>query len=227
MLSTLTQVFWRRPWTAETTVRLHLALHSLGFRLAELSHQNLDLVGGTVGGVPLVECAFAAPAGQDWSCLHLPPGAPFGGGLAQALVRLTGQPALSLSEYDQVAWGFSLHSADTPAQDFLSLPTLLDGVSLPPRADASLIARVLAVPKERVIPYLQLQSLDHVSLARAFPDDDFSLGDPWVRVDFLRAVGITFPIPANCPEGRFSRLVFESPSSPGDPHPSDGPSAFR
>lgn len=217
MFSTVTQVFWRQSWTAETLTHLRHALRSLGIRLDELPSQHLDLVVGTVGGVPLAECAFVAPAGREWSGLHLPPDTPYGEGLARALVQLTGQPALCLSEYDQVAWGFSLHSTDAPVQTFVNLPLMLDRVPPSPQVDPFQLARVLAVPRERVMPYLQPQSPDQVSQARAFPDDRFNLGDPWVRVDFLRAVGLVFPIPADCPEGRFSRFVLEA--SP----PTDGP----
>jgi len=215
MVPTLTQIFWRQPWTTAAEAALSRSLHTLGLSLRELPSQAINLAAGTVGGDPLPDCAFRAPAGPNWSCLHLPSGSTQGDEIALPLAQQTGQPVLVLTEHQQVAWGFSLFHPSEPTQTFLSQPSLLDGYPPSSPVDAGVMARALGIAVERFAPYLEVQSPDDVSQAKAFPDDQFSLGDHWIRVDFLRALGITYPIPACTPDGRFCRFV----SSPGNSEP--------
>ena len=64
---------------------------------------------------------------------------------------------------------------------------------------------VFAVPLEMVAPYVQhVENLDPES--KAFDDDEFTLGDHWVRVDFMRRLGLLYPNPGKVPGGRYVRI---------------------
>ena len=217
MVPTSSQAFWRQPWCPQTEAVLTRALHALGLDLAELSSQNFDLATGTVGGLPLSECAFWASAGPTWSCLHLPGGTNRSEELGRNLAELTGEPTLLLTEYQQLAWGFVLIHRKDPIQRFLSLSTMWEDTPTPGTVDPLLMSRLLDIPVSRFAPYLKVQSADEVSQQRAHPEDRYILSNPWVRVDFLRSLGISYPAPTSATDGRFCRLIGFNPTKSAAP----------
>ena len=119
--------------------------------------------------------------------------------LAAELSRLTVGPAIVFLEYDQAAWGYCLFERGTLADRFWSVP---DAVEKPPEECAGsvdAVSRVFAVRAESIAPYIH-----HVtdSDAKAFDDDEFTLGDHWVRVDFMRRLGLAYPSPGKVAGGR-------------------------
>jgi hypothetical protein len=42
---------------------------------------------------------------------------------------------------------------------------------------------------------------------KVIPDDQFSLGDHWVRVDFMRRLGLQYPTPGATAGGRYILIV--------------------
>lgn len=210
------------------------ALQTLGFLLQDPPSQWVDLVGGTVGGVPLASCAYRAAAGSDWSCLHLPGGSNWGETLAGALTHQTGQPALVLTEHDQQTWEFSVHSLTHPVQRFHSHSQSRPGGPLPADSHAGL-ADLLGLDPDQFEGYLEPVPADTDPEERVFPDDLFPRLNPWVRVDFLRAIGIEYPIPAQTASGVFCLLVPPGSTTvnrlgipqPGDPIPPIDPSLLR
>ncbi len=215
MEHSVTQVFWRQPWGPPALESLRHILESLGLTLRDLPSQALDLHSGTVGGVPITACAFRAPAGPAWSCLHLPGGSSLGERLAEAVVQHTGQPALVVSEHQQTEWTFSLYSTSHPVQHFRS------GTEAPHRESlCSALSEILQTSTEPFAFYLEPLPSDAEPDARAYPDDLFPLRNPWVRIDFLRAIGIIYPIPAQTQYGVFCLL---RPPNAGDTDPSPRP----
>jgi hypothetical protein len=49
------------------------------------------------------------------------------------------------------------------------------------------------------------------------PQDRFTLGEAWVRVDLLRTMGIAFAGPTESALGRFCRILPKSPEAPESP----------
>ena len=217
MVPTSSQAFWRQPWNPQTEEVLSRALNALSLDLGELPSQNFDLATGTVGGLPLTECAFWASAGPTWSCLHLPGGDTRGEELGKAIAELSGEPTLILTEYQQLAWGFVLIHRKEPIQRFLSLSTMWEDTPTPGTVDPLLMSRLLDIPVSRFAPYLKVQSADEVSQMRAHPEDRYILSNPWVRVDFLRALGICYPAPTSATAGRFCSLIELNPSDSETP----------
>jgi len=133
--------------------------------------------------------------------LHL--NASIGEALAAELSRLIGGPAILFLEYDQAAWGYCLFEGGALLNRFWSIP---DAVEMPPDecvGDATTISRLFDVPADSLAPYIRYVSDPN---AKAFDDDEFTLGDHWVRVDFMRRLGLAYPNPGQVAGGRHIRI---------------------
>ena len=123
--------------------------------------------------------------------------------LAAELSRLIAGPAIVFLEYDQATWGYCLFDSGTLQDRFWSMP---DAVETPPEECAGsveVVSCAFGVSADSVVPYLQ-----HVTDfdAKAFADDEFTLGDHWVRVDFMRRLGLAYPNPGKVPGGRYVKI---------------------
>ncbi len=123
--------------------------------------------------------------------------------LAAELSRLIAGPAIVFWEYDQAAWGYCLFESGTPLDRFWSIP---DVVEMPPAecaGNVAVMSRVFGVTADSIAPYIR-----HVTDfdAKAFADDEFTLGDHWVRVDFMRRLGLTYPNPGQIAGGRHVKI---------------------
>ena len=128
--------------------------------------------------------------------------------LTAELSRLVVGPAIVFLEYDQAAWGYCLFESGTLLDRFWSIP---EAVEIPPEECAgsvSVVSRVFGVAAGLVAPYIH-----HVTDfdAKAFGEDEFTLGDHWVRVDFIRRLGLVYPSPGQVVGGRHVRIEEERP----------------
>ena len=205
MEPTLSQILWREPWSSRTQQDLERAFHSCALRLLPLGSQELSLSNGTIGGVALMEHVHLAPAGPRWTSLHLPSSKISAECLLAHLVARVGKPGLILTEFQHTAWGFTLLAPGGKRHEFMNLHGLEEAKLPPKQIDLTAIGEILEVPLESFSGYLKPQSQDVVSTKKIVPTDHFSLGDPWIRVDFLRALGIEYPTPGQCTHGRFLR----------------------
>ena len=97
------------------------------------------------------------------------------------------------------------------------------------------LADLLGLDPDQFEGYLEPVPDDTDPEERVFPDDLFPRLNPWVRVDFLRAIGIEYPIPAQTASGVFCLLVPPGSTTvnrlgipqPGDPIPPIDPSLLR
>ena len=135
--------------------------------------------------------------------LHL--GSLLGEPLAAELSRLTGGPAIAMLEYDQDTWGYCLFDSGTLLDRFWSVPEAVDTAPEECAGSAEAVYSVFGVPPESVALYIR-----HVSEAdyglKAFDDDEFTLGDHWVRVDFMRRLGLSYPAPGRTAGGRHVKI---------------------
>ncbi len=208
------QIFWRQPWNAHARHTLADALDQIGFCLGELSSQRLDVGTGTVGGLPVPECVFWGPAGTGWCCLHLTQGWDRAEELATVLSRVSSQPCLVLTDHDQEAWSLDLVQTGLPIRRFISHDHLPPAVTPVEPLNPETLSTLIGVPAERIAGYLKVQSLENPSSDKVHPQDRFTLGEAWVRVDLLRAMGISFAGPTESALGRFCRILPKSPDAP-------------
>ena len=63
------------------------------------------------------------------------------------------------------------------------------------RGDAALVADLIpAVSADSIARYFIEWDLEDDNLAKAYPEDEFSSGDCWQMCDFLRKVGLDYPM---------------------------------
>jgi hypothetical protein len=205
-MSMSTQVLWKQPWSAEAERTLLQALAPCGCSMSELSSQHWDSKTSSIGGVRANHATYLAPASDTWSSAMLHLGSFLGEPLAAELSRLTGGPAIVLLEYDQDAWGYALFDGGALVDRFWSVPAAVDTAPEECMGNAEAVYSVFGVSPESVAPYIR-----HITEAehgvKAFDDDEFTLGDHWVRVDFLRRLGLSYPAPGDTAGGRYVAIA--------------------
>jgi hypothetical protein len=189
-------VFWKQPWGSPSATVLHQAVTSLGFTIKELSSQ--EWVAGKVAGIRDDLLSYFARAGDEWVALFPPRHFPGhksldADWLASTITKLQLNPVFLFVEVEQSGWGFELRQQAKGIALFWN--RMEDNGELPqPECDISWVASVLQVPVPAIALYLQpIGWGEHPG--KAFPDDEYDLDNHWVRVDFMRRVGIHYPSP--------------------------------
>jgi len=135
--------------------------------------------------------------------LHL--GSVLGEPLAAELSRLTGNLALVLLEYDQDTWGYALFDGGTFLDRFWSVPRDVDVSPEECLGNSEIVSSAFGVSPESIAPYIhQITEADQG--VKAFGDDEFTLNDHWVRVDFLHRLGLNYPAPGGVAGGRYVKI---------------------
>jgi len=114
-----------------------------------------------------------------------------------------GAPVFSFHIHDEDLWMFVLFDKGEPVAQFNPLPEYWDdGISDDEKAswsgDAAIIAsHVPGVTADAIRPYLRHWDLDEEDPGKAFADDQFRFHDCWQMCDFLRRLGLTYPLDEN------------------------------
>jgi hypothetical protein len=173
--------------------------------MSELSSQEWDSKTASIGGVRDIKTSYLAPASDTWSSAMLHLGSLLGEPLAAELSRLTGGPAIAMLEYDQDTWGYCLFDSGTLLDRFWSVPEAVDTAPEECVGNAEAVYSAFGVSPDLVAPYIRhVTEVEHG--LKAFDDDEFTLGDHWVRVDFMRRLGLTYPAPGQTAGGRYVKI---------------------
>jgi hypothetical protein len=199
------QIIWKQAWSGDAESVLRQALASQRQAVRELSSQQWEASTATIGGIRDDMTSYVGPVSSSWSSVTLHLNSLLAEPVAAELSRLTSAPAIAILEYDQAAWGYSLYDRGELLDRFWNLP---DVVETPPEecaGNASTVAGVFGVSAESISAYIH-----HVTEAdyetKAFDDDEYALGDHWVRVDFMRRLGIPYPSPGQAAGGRYVQI---------------------
>jgi hypothetical protein len=185
------QVIWKQTWSTATNAFLVDALRSTGATFSELASQEWDPKTSTIGGVPDYKASYVSPAAETWTSVLLHLDSLIAEPLAKELSRAASVPALAVFEYDQGSWGYSLFERGQ------LLDRCWDWSSDFPRAAATgnpdIVAKVFGVERGLIAAYVRPLT----------EEDEFSLDDHWVRVDFMRRLGLAYPAPGRTVGGRY------------------------
>jgi hypothetical protein len=195
-MSVSTQLCWQQPWWDEAATLLRDACGALGLVVTEPLSQEWDSSTATVGGIRDVELSYVGGAGPRWSFLHLPLNTVFAEGLAVKLSVMQPHPLLEFHEYHDTCWGYRLLRGGDAIDAFVNMPEVIDEEPALCRGNADQIAKAFGIPHETVAPYLQHLADNTATPTRAHPDDEFPLSNHWVRVDFMRRLGIEYLDPS-------------------------------
>jgi hypothetical protein len=200
------QVIWKQPYDAAADSLLSRALATLQCEMRELPSQQWDAPTASIGGVRDYQCSYVAPAGAEWSSVLLHLNALIGEELAAELSTLTSAPCIVFSEYEQTAWGYTLFLNGAESDHFCNVPEIVEVDPASVCGIPSLVSRIFSVPESSVTPYLHHLSTELPESRKAFPDDEFDLSNHWVRVDFMRRLGLQYPNPGQTAGGRHIRI---------------------
>jgi hypothetical protein len=189
MGGTSSSVTWRQAWGTPAEDSVRQALATLGLRLAELASQRWDPSTSTIGGVRDYECSFVGSAGPSWCFFLLHLNAEFYEDLAVALSAAQPEPVLVFTEFDQAVWGYSLCHGGRRLDTFWSDPEYVGVDPSTCSGDPDLVATTFRVEPASIAGYL-MRPVDGL---RVHADDVRTLDDHWVRVDFMRRLGILYP----------------------------------
>ncbi len=103
--------------------------------------------------------------------------------------------------HDDDLWGHTCYRGTTRLHDYSSAPDYFEGprdcdddyhARVRASRDPMALALAFGVPASTLAPYL-VAGAPRAPDRRAHADDEFTVGDIWVFVDFWRRLGITFP----------------------------------
>lgn len=204
-MSMTSQVLWKQSWDSEAESTFVKALVSLDCNLKELSSQQWDSRTATIGGIRDIETSYLAPASEGWSSALLHFNSLVGERLASELSRLTHGPAIVVLEYDQDAWGYSLFDDGKPLDRFWNSPEAVDEPAEDCAGNIAILTSTFGVASDSIAPYIR-----HITEAdrrrKAFAHDEFPLGNHWVRVDFMRRLGLKYLNPGEAASGRYVKI---------------------
>jgi hypothetical protein len=186
-------VFWKERFDSAADSTLRRALATLRCEVRELPAQQWDASTGSIGGVRDYKCSYVSPASPEWSSIVLHHNPFIGERLAAELSTLTSAPSIAFSEFGQVTWGYMLFSDGAASDKFWSDPDTVEEDAAAVRGTPALLSGAFGVPESLIAPYLQHISSDFTGDLKVFPDDECELSNHWVRVDFMRRLGLAYP----------------------------------
>jgi hypothetical protein len=111
-------------------------------------------------------------------------------------------PVFSLHIHDDDLWMFILFDKGEPVAQFNPIPEYWSaGISEEERASwagdaASIASRIPGLTPEAISPYLRHWDLDDENPGKAFADDEFQFHDCWQMCDFMKRIGLKYPLDA-------------------------------
>ncbi|SRR6266550_2703142 len=109
-------------------------------------------------------------------------------------------PVFSFHIHDEDLWMFVLFEHGERVTQFNPLPEYWDdGISDEERESwsgdaASIASRIPGVAPDSIRPYLRHWDLDQEDPGKAFPDDQFHFHDCWQLCDFMKRIGLRYPL---------------------------------
>ena len=109
-------------------------------------------------------------------------------------------PVFSFHIHDEDLWMFVLFDNGEEVAQFNPLPDYWDdNISDEERLAwsgnaASIAARLPGLSPEAISPYLRHCDLDDEDPGKSFPDDEFPYHDCWQMCDFLKRIGLRYPL---------------------------------
>lgn len=201
------QVIWKQRYGGAAEATLTQAILAVRCGVRELASQQWDAAAASIGGLRDYKCSYVAPAASEWMSILLHLNASVGEGLAAALSRLVSGPAILFLDYDQLTWGYILYVNGAASDRFWSVPEIVEEDPILVRGRASVLSDVFGTAESAIAPYLRHLPADSRETTKAFMDDKCELGNHWVRVDFMRRLGLRYPNPGTAENGRHIQVV--------------------
>lgn len=195
------QVVWKQG--GRSNELLFEVLKSLGCTLKELPSQKWNRTSGTVSGIRDYKLSYIAPGGPGWRFLLLHLNASVGEELARQLSAAGNTQAFVFFEQSRASWGYALFDHGKEADRFWNSPDDANRPAKHCRGNPAVLGKTFGRKPSEFEPYLRHLPPGKAPREKAFPDDEFFLNDHWVRVDFMKRVGIRYPDPGRTQGGKY------------------------
>lgn len=165
-------------------------LANLRIDYKNLNSQQWNPKNSTIGGIRDYKLSKAATAGASWNCILLHLDSQLGEKISLELSKKS--IVITFLEFHQVAWGYSLFQNGKLIDQFCNNPEVIEKDPSTLNGNADVICRLFNADKNKIEPYLKHVG-NNINSNKAFPEDEFTLDDHWVRVDFMKKLGLIYP----------------------------------
>lgn len=119
--------------------------------------------------------------------------------VSKALSERLAKPVFSLHIHDGALWMFVLFQHGEEVGCFNPVPGYWEELLPEERkrweGDAALISELIpSVPTEAITKYFVEWDLDDEDPSKAYPDDEFTICDCWQMCDFMKRIGLEYPM---------------------------------
>lgn len=167
-------------------------LTKIGIEYKELDSQEWVPQKSTIGGIRDYKLSKIAPSGPAWNAVLLHLHSKLGNSVAVELSRSLDTSVILFLEFAQSAWGYCIYHKGIIMDKFCNDPKAVDLESTEWKGNIERVSDLLSVQRSKIEPYIKhLDELEDFD--KAFNDDEFYIDDHWVRVDFMKRLGIVYP----------------------------------
>ena len=186
-----TVVFWEMPSNDKNAEkRLKEILLKIGVNFKDLSTQEWNPKESSIGGVRDYKLSKISTYGK-WSSVLLYLDSNLGEKISIELSKTLKTPVLAILEFHQISWGYKLFLDGKIIDQFCNAPELVGTSAKDYKGNIDLLSKTFNVDKKNLEPYIDIRNSEKHE--KAFKVDEFFLDDHWVRVDFIKKLGITYP----------------------------------
>lgn len=165
---------------------------SLGIDCKDLDSQQWNPKDSTISGVRDYKLSKVASAGTSWNCILLHLNSQLGEKLSIELSKSQKTTVITFLEFHQIAWGYCLYQNGRLVDQFCNDPEEIEEEAAAYKGSIDTLIKTFNTEESKIEPYLK-----HISeiknSTKAFPGDEFTLDNHWVRVDFMKKLGLTYP----------------------------------
>lgn len=184
-------IFWKCDSTfAEKDLKS--ILKDLKIEFKDLSTQEFNIKTRTIDGIRDSRLSRLSHHNNSWSSLSLCVGSLLTDKICQKLSSNSKSPVIAFLEYDESAWGYCLFQNGKLTDSFWNDHEVVERTISECASNINIISEAFHVSKSEIEPYL-VDISGKQNLGKINPDDEFELEDIWVRVDFMKQLGLTYP----------------------------------
>lgn len=165
-------------------------LTNLRIDYENLNSQQWNPKDSTFGGIRDYKLSKVATAGASWNCILLHLSSQLGEKISLELSKES--IVITFLEFDQVAWGYSLFQNGKLIDQFCNNPEEIEKDPSTLNGNTDVICQLFNADKSKIEPYLK-HADNNINPNKAFSEDEFTLDDHWVRVDFMKKLGLIYP----------------------------------
>lgn len=185
-------IIFQKSDSKNKEIELKNVLTKLSIKYLDLKSQVWESKSSSVDVIRDSKLSRISIDSNSWASLSLHLNSTLINSISKELSKLNDSPVIAFLEYEQEAWGYCLYQNGTLIDNYWNNYLTLDFEKNDCKANIDLISNLFNVKKELIEPYL-IDIFDKNDLGKVNIQDEFELNDHWVRVDFMKKIGLQYP----------------------------------